>query len=239
MVKDFLKILFFFFVGIFGGIFGSQILWPYFVERPLFFEYRLEQSPIHITQEITKEIKIQENVALQEEIEKVEKSVLAIQTKTKAGKILEGSGVIVFREGLIITLADLAPEGSRLTVFFDGQKFSAEVLKRDKKENLVLLKIEKGDLQPARFGDFEKIRLGQRVFLIGFIFEEKTQKKVVNEGILKSFDQNSIETNIFEDPLLAGSSLFDIEGNLIGLNLVKERRIVAIPISKIKAFLGI
>lgn len=239
MLKDFLKILFLFFFGIFGGIFGSQILWPYFVERPLFFEYRLEQRPVHITQNITKEIKIQENVALQEAIEKIEKSVLAIQSKTKKGKILEGSGVIVFREGLIITLADLVPEGSKTTVFFDGQEFSAEILKRDKKENLALLKIEKGDLQPVSFGDFEKIRLGQRIFLIGFIFKGKTQKKVVNEGILKYFDQNSIETNIFENSSLIGSPLFDIEGNLIGLNFVEEGKIFAISISKIKPFLGL
>jgi S1-C subfamily serine protease len=108
-----------------------------------------------------------------------------------------------------------------------------------KKENLALLKIEKGDLQPVSFGDFEKIRLGQRVFLIGFIFKGKTQKKVVNEGILKYFDQNSIETNIFENSSLIGSPLFDIEGNLIGLNFVEEGKIFAIPISKIKPFLGL
>lgn len=239
MLKNLLKILLFFFVGIFGGIFGSQILWPYFVERPLFFEYRLEQQPIYITQNITKEIKIQENLALQEAIEEVKRAILAIKSETKKGKIFKGSGIIVFKEGLILTLADLVPEFSKVNVFFDGKKFPAEVLKRDKKENLVLLKIEKEDLQPVKFGDFEKMRLGQRVFLIGVFFEKNIQKKVVNEGILKSFDRNLIETNIFEDPSLIGSSLFDIEGNLIGLNFVEKGKIFSIPISKIKSFLGL
>jgi hypothetical protein len=90
MIKNAFKILAIFILGIFGGIFGSEILWPYFVERPLFLEYRLEPRPVYLTQK--KEIRIQENVALQGAIEKVEKSVVGIETKTKKGKVLEGSG---------------------------------------------------------------------------------------------------------------------------------------------------
>jgi S1-C subfamily serine protease len=238
MLKNAFKILAIFILGIFGGIFGSEILWPYFVERPLFLEYRLEPRPVYLTQK--KEIRIQENVALQGAIEKVEKSVVGIETKTKKGKVLEGSGMVAFREGLIITLFDLVPEGSTTTVFFENQKFPAEILKRDKKENLALLKIQKEDLQPVSFGDFEKIKLGQRVFLVGVVFSEGKIKKVVNEGILKYFDKDFIETNIAENEKLIGSSLFDIDGNFLGLNFLNEEgKIVSIPILKIKSFAGI
>ncbi len=238
MIKRILKFLTFFVFGIFGGIFGSQILWPYFVERLLFLEYRLEQRPIYLTEK--KEIKIQENVALQNAIEKVGNSIVGIQTKTKKGKILEGSAIILTNDGLILTLADLVPEFSTSNIFLENEILPAQVLKRDLKQNLALLKIEKEKLPTVSFADFEKIKLGQRVFLVGILFSKEGRKKVVNEGILKYFDQNFIETNIAENENLIGSSLFDIEGNFLGLNFLnEERKIVSIPISKIRSFTGI
>ncbi|KPJ57477.1 hypothetical protein AMJ49_00940 [Parcubacteria bacterium DG_74_2] len=237
MLKNILKLLSFFIFGIFGGIFGSQILWPYFIERPLFFKYRLEQNPIYITE--IREIKIQENTALQEAFEKTQKAVLGIKTKTKKGKILEGSSLIVTGDGLLITLDDLVPENSSSTIFLENEVISTQVLKRDKKINLALLKIEKTNLPTVGFGDFERMRFGQRVFLVGVVFEDNTPKKITNEGILKYFDQNLIETNIFEKDSLNGSTLFDIEGNVLGLNLINEEGVVfSISISKIKSFLG-
>jgi len=235
MLKEVFKVLAAFILGIFGGIFGSQILWPYFIERPLFLEYRLEQRPIYLTEK--REIKIQENVALQETIEKVKSSVLGIQTKTKKGKILEGSGLILTTDGLILTLADLVPDGSTTTIFLENEVLPVQVLKKDTKQNLALLKIEKEKLSTVSFGDFEKMKLGQRVFLIGVVFSKNSPKKIVNEGILSYFDQNLIETNIFEKENLIGSSLFDIEGNFLGLNFLnQEGKISSIPIPQIKSF---
>jgi len=235
MLKEVFKVSAAFILGIFGGIFGSQILWPYFIERPLFLEYRLEQRPIYLTEK--REIKIQENVALQETIEKVKSSVLGIQTKTKKGKILEGSGLILTTDGLILTLADLVPDGSTTTIFLENEVLPVQVLKKDTKQNLALLKIEKEKLSTVSFGDFEKMKLGQRVFLIGVVFSKNSPKKIVNEGILSYFDQNLIETNIFEKENLIGSSLFDIEGNFLGLNFLnQEGKISSIPILQIKSF---
>jgi S1-C subfamily serine protease len=235
MLKDFSKILFFFVLGIFGGIFGSQILWPYFVERPLLIQYRLEQNPIQVTQRI--ETKIQENIALQEAIEKVKKTVVGIKTETKKGKILEGSGFILTSDGLVVTLAELVPEGSS-SIFLEGEINPFQILKKDSKENLALLKIEKRSLSTTGFSDLEKLRLGQRVFLLGAI-NLPNGGLVVNEGIVRSFSQDSIETNIFEKNNLLGSPLFDIEGNILGLNEIdKEGRVITIPILKIKSFAG-
>ena len=105
MSKNILKIVGFFVIGMVGGIFADQIFWPYFIERPLFHEYRLEQSPVYVTER--KEVTIQENTALREAIEKVEKTVVGVKTQTKAGKLLEGSGLIVTSDGLVVTLAEL------------------------------------------------------------------------------------------------------------------------------------
>jgi len=232
--KNILKILAIFIIGTIGGIFADQILWPYFIERPLFYEYRLEQAPVYVTEK--KEIIIQENTALTEAIKKVEKFIVGIRSISKTGKALEGSGLIVTSDGLIITLADLVPKGWGSSVFLDGEEMTTQVLQR--KNNLALLKVEKTNLSPASFADFEKIKLGQRVFLLGVIFDKKIPQKLVNEGIIKTIDEGILQTNIFEKTSLWGSSLFNIEGQLVGLNTIdKYGRVSAISIKQIRDFL--
>jgi len=237
MLKNLFKIVGIFILGIGGGIFADQILWPYLVERPLFSQYRLEQSPVYLTER--KEITIQENVALKNAIEKVEKVVIGVNTITKNGKNLEGSGLIITSDGLVVTLAELVPQGSTFSFFVDGEKVNFQILKRDLKENLALVKIEKSNLPTVSFVDLEKLKLGERVFLVGTIFEEEKPSKIVNEGIVKSFDKDFIKTNIFEKTTLKGSSLFDIEGKVLGINTIdSEGKVIAIPISKVKLFVG-
>ena len=238
MLKNIFKIIAVFILGVAGGIFADQILWPYFIERPLFYQYRLEQSPVYVTER--KEVTIQENVALRNAIERVEKVVIGVRTETPNGKILEGSGSIVTSDGLIVTLAELVPQGSTFSFFVDNEKVHFQILKRDLKENLALVKIEKTNLPTLGFADLEKIKLGERVFLVGVIFDKSGLSKIVNEGIVKSFSQDFIKTNIFENYLLAGSPLFNIEGQVLGLNTIDlEGKVIAIPISKIKSFIGL
>jgi S1-C subfamily serine protease len=235
MWKNIFKIIVLFIIGMVGGIFADQIFWPYFVERPLFYQYRLEKTPIYVTER--KEIFIQENTALTEAIEKVEKSVVGIRSKSKAGKILEGSGLILTSDGLVLTLADLVPQNYEIKLFFDGKEFLPKVLQR--KNNLALLKIEEENLKTVSFADFEKTKLGERVFLMGVVFEDNLQKMVANEGIIKTFDENLIQTNISENKPLQGSSLFNIEGEFLGLNTIdKEGKVTAISIKEIRAFIG-
>ena len=45
MTKNLLIIIGVFLTGIVGGLFAKQILWAYFIERPLFLKYNLEQRP--------------------------------------------------------------------------------------------------------------------------------------------------------------------------------------------------
>jgi len=238
MLKNILKIIAIFIFGMAGGIFADQIFWPYFVEKPLFYQYRLEQAPVYVTE--TKEITIQENTAIRNAVERVEKTVVGVKTKLKNGKILEGSGVIVSSDGLAVTLADLAPTGSETSFLWEGKSVSFQILKKDVKEDLVLVKIAETNLPTAGFADLDRIRIGERVFLVGIVFEKGvTPKKIVNEGIVKSLSENSIQTNIFEKNTLAGSPLFNIEGSVLGLNTIdQEGKIVTIPISKIRSFIG-
>lgn len=247
MLKNIFKILVIFIIGMVGGIFADQLLWPYFIERPLFYQYRLEQKPIYLTEK--KEIYIQENVALKNVVEKVEKTVIGVRSQLKTGKILEGSGLILTTDGLVVTLAELVPAGSTFNFFVDEEKIPFQILKRDLENNLALIKLEKVNLPTIGFANLEKLKLGERVFLVGLIFEKNEIKKVVNEGIVTSFDEDvylvprsagpakAIETNIFEINSLAGSPLFDIEGRVLGLSMIdKKGKVIAIPISQIRTF---
>jgi len=239
MVKNIIKIIAIFIIGAIGGIFADQILWPYFIERPLFYKYRLEQNPVYVIEK--KEVIIQENIALIEAINKVKNSIVAIKTEPKKGKTIFGSGIIVTSDGLMVTLAELVPFGSNFNFYIANKKVHFQILKRGLKENLALIKIKTDEnLSTCGFADFEKIKLGKRVILIGTIFDNNEPKLMVNEGIIKYFDKNYIHTNIFEKKTLSGSSLFDIEGNLLGLNEIdKEGKIISISIEKIKEFIGL
>ncbi len=237
MFKKISQILFLFIFGIAGGIFADQILWPYFVEKPLFSEYRLEQTPIYVTE--IKEITVTENIALEDAIEKVENTIVGVSTQRVDGIVLQGSGFIVTSDGLFVTLNDLIPRGSVFSFFVDNELVDFQILKRDAEKNLALVKVEKSNLSTFGFADFGKIKLGQRVFLMGIVFEKAELKKTVNQGIIKSFDDNLIETNIFEENILAGSPLFDIYANIVGLNQIdKNGKVISIPISIIREFIG-
>lgn len=237
MLKNIFKIIAIFILGMVGGIFADQIFWPYFIERPLFYQYRLEQSPVYVTEK--NEITVQENVALQNAVEKIEKVVVGLETKTKAGKTIEGSGLIITSDGLMVTLAELVPQGANLLFFIDGNTPGYQILKRDSEKNLALIKLEEKNLLTIGFADFEKIKLGQRVFLVGAIIKNRSLQKTVNEGIIKTFNEDSIQTNILDKAVVKGSPLFDIEGKLVGLNVVDSGgAISAISIKKIKEFVG-
>ena len=230
MTKNVFKILAVFIVGMAGGVFADKIL----LNR-----YKAEQGPVYVTEK--KEITnyVQENVALREAAEKAGKTAVAVKSKTKGGAVLEGSGLIVTNDGFLVTLADLAPQGSNFAFYVDGRWPEYQVLKRDFKNNLALVRVESSGLHTAGFADMEKIKLGERVFLAGFDFASTTPQLMVNEGIIKIFNENLIQTNIIETSLTSGSPLFNIEGNVVGLSFVDEQGgVSAIPVSKIREFIG-
>ncbi|PIR58501.1 MAG: hypothetical protein COU70_00430, partial [Parcubacteria group bacterium CG10_big_fil_rev_8_21_14_0_10_35_15] len=158
-----------------GGIFANQIFWPYFINKPLFEKYNLEQPPIYVTER--KEITIQENTALTEAIEKVSKTVIGVKTKT-----MQGSGLIVTNDGLVVTLARLVPNSEIFSFYIDGVLQNFQILKRDAKTGLALVKLEANKLLSPNFRDFEDLKLGERVFMVSY---RDGLTKSVNEGIIK------------------------------------------------------
>ena len=232
MAKSILKILVVFLVGMASGIFAGQLSWPFFNQN--------SPAPVYLTEKKEITTYIQENTALAEAMAKVEKTVVGVKTKTAEGEVLTGSGLVVTSDGLLITLADLVPKGSAFYFFVEGKWPAYQILKRDSKNNLALVKIEDGGLNTAGFADLAKLKIGERVFLLAMDFSTTTPQKIVNEGIVSFFDENIIQTNIFDQPSVSGSPLFNIEGNVVGLNVVAaDGRISAIPITTIRQFIGL
>lgn len=225
-------------LGITGGIFADQILWPYFIERPLLSQYRIEQPPVYVTE--IREIHIQENAALENAIEKVEKTIVGIRAEVSGGRIIEGSGFIVTSDGLMVTLAELIPQGSEFSFYLDASPVSYQVLKRDLKENLALVKLETQNRQTAGFADFADLKLGEQVFLVGTFFEGNVLQKIADEGIVRSFSSTTISINIPGNENGQGTALFDIEGNILGIiTNDASQNLSAIPITKIREFIGL
>ncbi len=243
-MKTFWKIVIVFIIGMAAAIFSEQIFWPYITKRPFFSSYQLsgEQSSQPLQKIIEKkEVVVEENTALQDAVEKVKNMIVGVETKTASGKIISGSGLIVTSDGLMVTLAELIPSGTGKFAFFvNGKMPKYQVLKRDLKNNLALVKIEESDLKTCSFADYDKTRLGERVFLIGAIRQKSKISMSVNEGIIKFFNDKYIQTNILENKNLIGSPLFNIKGELMGLNTIDNQgRVFSIPVKKIKDFIGL
>ena len=223
--KSILFIILFLLLGIVAGFYLNK-----FLEEK-------EAGPVFVNE--TKEIYIQENVALVKMVEKVSQAVVGVKTVTKSGQVLEGAGLVITSDGLIITLAELVPAGSQFSFFVDQEIVPYQILKRDLENNLALVKVTHSSLTTLSFANLEKLKAGERVFLVGNLFEEEVLK-TVNEGIVKVLTTDLIQTNIFESSSLAGSPLFNIEGSILGINTVDSfGRVTTIPINTIRTFVGL
>ncbi len=237
MLRNLAKIVAVFIFGVAGGIFADQILWPYFIERPLFYEYRLEQRPVEVVEQ--KEIIIQENEALQQVVPEVEKSLVAVESVSGLGSKLRGSGVVVTADGLVVTLAELVPAGGNFSFSVEKEKSAYQILKKDSDNNLALIKLERDDLAPVKFAEFGSLRFGQRVFFIANVVLEKGYERLVNEGIIKNYGEKIVQTSIQEEESVKGSPLFNIKGGLVGITLSNGKgSLKALSIKEIKEFTG-
>jgi S1-C subfamily serine protease len=230
MKKNIFKIIAVLILGAIGGMLFQAFILPYLINNSYFgnflFIKNLKREAIVNPVE---KIVIEENTALEDAFEKVEKAVVGLN---------DGSGLIITSDGLIVTLADLLPKTENY-LFLGGEKVEFEVSRKDLKQNLALIKINRNNLTVCGFADLAEIKIGQRVFLVGVIIENEIPKKIINEGIIKIIDEGVIRTNIFEKSILKGSPLFNIKGETLGLNTIdSEGKVTTIPMTEIRKFAG-
>ncbi len=137
----------------------------------------------------------------------------------------EGSGVIISADGYILTNQHVIDGAATIRVtLFDGRSFDGEVVGSDGRDDLALLKIDAEDNLPvAPLGDSDSIKAGQWVMALGnpYGFDHSVTVGVVSatgrELPSTNFD-NFIQTDAAIYPGSSGGPLFDLAGEVVGIN---------------------
>jgi serine protease Do len=136
-----------------------------------------------------------------------------------------GSGVIVSKDGYIITNNHVVSEATEVTVSLaDKREFEATVIGTDPKTDVAILKIDGTDLPLVPLGNSDKARVGDIVLAIGNPFGIG---QTVTMGIISATGRSHVGITDYEDfiqtdaainPGNSGGALVDIEGDLVGIN---------------------
>lgn len=134
-----------------------------------------------------------------------------------------GSGFIVSADGYVLTNAHVVADASEVTVkLTDRREFVAKVIGVDKRSDVALIKIAATGLPTVHFGDSERLRPGQWVIAIGspFGFENSVTAGVVS-ATARPLDETYvpfIQTDAAVNPGNSGGPLFNVDGEVIGIN---------------------
>ena len=136
-----------------------------------------------------------------------------------------GSGFIIDEKGILVTNNHVIEGAEDIVVQVNGEKkFKAKVIGADPLSDIAVLKIEsKEKFLPVRFGDSDKARIGDWVIAIGNPFG---LGGTVTSGIISARNR-SIGLSRYEDYIQtdasinsgnSGGPLFDMNGDVIGIN---------------------
>ncbi len=136
-----------------------------------------------------------------------------------------GSGFVIDASGLVVTNNHVIADADEVNVIFnDGTTLKAEVVGRDQKTDLALLKVTSSKpLKAVKFGDSDKLRLGEWVIAIGNPF---SLGGTVTAGIVSARNRdiqsgpydNYIQTDAAINRGNSGGPLFNLNGEVIGVN---------------------
>jgi serine protease Do len=136
-----------------------------------------------------------------------------------------GSGFIIDTSGIVVTNNHVIADADEINVIMnDGTKIKAELVGVDKKTDLAVLKFKPvKPLVAVKFGDSDKLRLGEWVIAIGNPF---SLGGTVTAGIVSARNRdiasgpydNYIQTDAAINRGNSGGPLFNLEGEVIGVN---------------------
>jgi serine protease Do len=135
-----------------------------------------------------------------------------------------GSGFIISDDGYILTNAHVVESADKITVrLTDKREFKAKVIGSDKRTDVALLKIEATGLPKVSQGDPSLLKVGEWVLAIGspFGFDSSVTAGIVSaKG--RSLPQENfvpfIQTDAAINPGNSGGPLFNMKGEVIGIN---------------------
>ena len=173
---------------------------------------------------------------LRQAFEAVNKAVVVVRTESSAPAPKGGwtsadglgSGVLVSRDGLVMTASHVVQTADRIEVLFsDGQTSPARVVSSLTRADVALLQLEnppKG-IEPARLGNSSLAHVGDPVFVVGApyaLYHSLTsghlsaRRKFTNAftgGVQIEFLQTDAAINSGN----SGGPLFDMDGRVIGI----------------------
>ena len=136
-----------------------------------------------------------------------------------------GSGFIIDEDGIVITNNHVISDAKDIIVRVNGDKeYEAKVVGADPLSDIAVLQLEtKEKFKPVKFGDSDKARIGDWVIAIGNPFG---LGGTVTSGIISARNR-SIGLSRYEDYIQtdasinsgnSGGPLFDMNGDVIGIN---------------------
>jgi serine protease Do len=136
-----------------------------------------------------------------------------------------GSGFVISQEGYIVTNNHVVEGADKIAALFeDGKELDADIVGRDPKTDLALLKVKSDEKLPvAALGDSDRIRVGDWVMAIGNPFG---LDHTVTVGILSAKGRNInagpyddfLQTDASINPGNSGGPLIDMNGRVVGIN---------------------
>ena len=151
------------------------------------------------------------------------KASIALAPKAAAAGL--ASGVIVDRDGYIVTNYHVIEDASQLAVAHsNGTIYGAEVVGTDRASDLALLKVDGDDLQPIAFADIDEVEIGDVVLAVGnpFGIGQTVTQGIVSAIVRRGTEpvDNFVQTDAAINPGNSGGALVDTAGRLIGINTV-------------------
>ena len=136
-----------------------------------------------------------------------------------------GSGFIIDEKGIVITNNHVIQDSEDIVVRVNGnEEYKAKIIGADPLSDIAVLQIDsKEKFKPVQFGDSDKARIGDWVIAIG---NPLGLGGTVTSGIISARNrtiglsryEDYIQTDASINSGNSGGPLFDMEGNVIGIN---------------------
>jgi len=152
----------------------------------------------------------------------IEDLLLQRQRTARASSL--GSGVIVSKEGHILTNFHVIQGGSEFRVqLTDGRNVPATLIGGDKATDIAILHVAEKNLEPLPLGDSDQLRVGQQVFAIGnpYGLEESVSMGIVSAKGRRQSTDTGVEFIQHDAAVNQGNSggpLLNLRGEVVGIN---------------------
>jgi S1-C subfamily serine protease len=163
-------------------------------------------------------------------VERVLPSVVTVRTTSFGGGKGEASGVILQRDGLILTNNHVVEGSTNVSVAFNDDvhttPLDGTVIGTAPERDLAVIRVEADDLVPVQLARSSALRLGDAVIAIGF--PAGLGGPTVTSGIVSGLDRTIegpngdltglLQTDAAINPGNSGGPLVDRSGRLVGIN---------------------